>query len=110
MAVKLARTYQHAVAQFLGGQATGQAVGKQVVVGVFITESLEFRVLRPLAVGFGKHDQLVESLEFPTVLDEVGRQPVQKPRMCGFLSLRTKIVRVAGKGFSEMPLPDSVYD
>ena len=67
-------------------------------------------MFRCLSIGFREHDLFVQTLEFPSVLNEVRSQPVQKLRVGGFLPLGAEIVRITRQRFPKMPLPYPVDD
>ena len=63
-----------------------------------------------LAIGTRGHDQAMQPLHRPAVLDEVGGQPVQQLGMRGLGSLGPEVVGVPGDRQHEMMLPDPVDD
>ena len=52
----------------------------------------------------------MQTLEFPSVFNEVCGQPIQEFGMGWFLPLDPEIIRITGKRFTKMSLPDSVND
>ena len=61
-------------------------------------------------IGGRLHDQSVQLLDRPVVLDEPGRQPIEQLGVRGPGAHRTEVVRRRHDAFAEMLLPDAVDD
>ena len=69
-----------------------------------------FRIApRRLPVSRRGHDELVQPLQLPAVLDEVVRQPVQQFGMRRTLAHRAEVRRRADQAMTEMMKPDAVH-
>src|SRR5262249_40626313 len=64
----------------------------------------------PLLVRGARHDELVDRLELPTVLDEFASEVVEQFGMRGRFALRAEVVRRADEALAEVVLPESVHD
>ena len=68
------------------------------------------RRLGRLHVDAAGHDQLVQPLELPAVLDQVGGEPVEQLRVRRPLALGAEIVGRGDNAPAEMVLPEAVDD
>ena len=73
-------------------------VRQQVIVRVDAAQRLKVRVAARPLVGLRGHDQPVESLERPAVLDQVGGQPVEQLGVGGPGTDAPKLLGVATIG------------
>ena len=63
-----------------------------------------------LPIGGAGHDELVQGLHAPTVLNEAHGQPIKQFGMAGQFAQSAEIVRCRHNAFSKVTLPNAVYD
>ena len=108
--VQLSGGGEHGVAQFFGGETARGKGGVARAGGIFFSEAIAVRVRGAAAIGFARHDDVVEFFEGPPLLDKRGGEPVEELGVRGFLAGAAEIIRVASERLTEMPEPDAIHD
>ena len=101
---------QHGVARLFRGKATWRKTPEESIPG--IGEFLPFTGLAPggLPVCCAGHDELVQGLHAPAVLQKTHGQPIQQFRMTGRFAQGAEIIGRRHDALSQMMLPYAVYD
>ena len=101
---------QHGVARLFRGKATWRKTPEESIPG--IGEFLPFTRLAPggLPVCRAGHDELVQGLHAPAVLQKTHSQPIQQLRMTGRFAQGAEIIGRRHDALAQVTLPYAVHD
>ena len=108
--VQFAADGQHGVANLFGRQPPRGKIGQQFVAGVELGQVRKIGVFARLPKSLAGHDQPIQLLDAPAVIDEPHGQPVEQFGMRRPRAHLAKIVRRGHQPAAKMLLPDAVDD
>ena len=104
--VEPARAGEHRVADLLAFQAAAGEMPEQEILGVVVDRRAAGHARHPVRVR--EHDQPVQVLEAPAVVDQVAGEEVEQLGVGRLLALLAEVVGRAHDRPPEVPAPDAV--